>query len=94
MHARALTVARGTGEGCARTGLGLVNLEGARWLMPATELRKGVRRSIQLDQVVLTQADHAELTHGNGGALRGITSAFVADHVQLPTPKLTRIRFF
>ena len=53
--------------------------------MAAVELRKGVGRSIQLDEMFFTESNHAELTQGDGGPLGGITSAFVADHVQLPS---------
>jgi len=43
-------------------------------------LGKSVRVTIERDEVLFTQSDHAVLTHSNRGQLGGTTSAFMANH--------------
>jgi hypothetical protein len=80
VHAVALTVPR-LSAGCTSTRLpGLVNLEWARRLVGAGQLRKDVCVAKELDQVLLAESNHAESAHSNRGQLGGRTSTLVADH--------------
>ena len=65
---------------------GLVNLEWERRLVAAGQLGKGLRVSIDLDEVLFTESNHAESTNCNRRLLGGLTSAFVADHARAPKP--------
>jgi hypothetical protein len=61
---------------------GLVKLERARRLVAAGELGKGVRVTIEFDEVLFAQPNHAESAHSNRGQFGGTTSAFMADHAR------------
>lgn len=82
LHAGALTIPRLSAR-CTNTRLlRLVNLEWPRRLVGAAELRKSVRVSKELDEVLLTESHHAEPAHRNRRQLGGCTSALVADHAR------------